>query len=267
MYKNSFKEILVNQEGYSLLITLNRPESCNAITLVMVKELTDVLKFADIDDSIRVIIITGAERCFSAGGDLKAMKSKTEMFEGESAELRNRYLRGIQEIPRTIEAIRTPIIAYVNGPAVGAGCDLAAMCDLRVASEKARFGVTFSKIGLVAGDGGPFFLQRVVGYAKAMELYLTARIIDAKEAKDIGLVNYITEDGLEGAIALASEIASNAPVPVSMMKQALKHSRNSSAEACLELMASFQAIVQRTSDHFEGVDAILEKRQPQFQGK
>ena len=264
----NFKEIEADLLDFILTVRLNRPVASNAITLKMVDELRSVLNDASCDDDVRVVILTGNGKCFSAGGDVKAMKLKSDMFAGTSATLRDNYIRGIQEIPRSIEKFRKPIIAFVNGPAIGAGCDLACMCDIRVASTAAKFGETFSKLALVPGDGGPFFLQRVVGYPKAMEMFLTGELYDAVQALNMNLVNYVfdQDEAFNQTFDLAKKIAANGPIAISMTKQGLKHARSGDMESCLELMAAFQGITQRTNDHFEGVESILAKRSPSFNG-
>jgi len=145
-YLKPFTDLLVEKKQLSLWITLNRPEASNAYSSGMVSDLVEVLRHADEDNQIRAIVITGTGKNFCAGGDIKAMKGKTGMFAGESNELREAYEAGIQQIPRTISALKTPLIAMVNGAAIGAGCDLAAMCDLRVASTEAIFAETFSQV-------------------------------------------------------------------------------------------------------------------------
>ena len=150
------------------LLTLNLPEKRNPLNDQTIVELVDALKIADRDPKVRVILLTGAGKGFSSGGDIKAMRDRIEMFAGESYELKERYQVGIQQIPLTIEAMATPIIALVNGAAIGAGCDLACMCDLRLGTKQAKFGETFAKLGLVPGDGGTYFLPRVVGYARSL---------------------------------------------------------------------------------------------------
>jgi len=250
---NDFKDIKTDLRGNTLWVLLNRPDQRNAITLEMVDDLKKCLYEAELNRDVSVVVLTGAGRSFCAGGDVKAMKSQTGMFAGDSAELRDRYIRGIQEIPRAIENFRKPIIAFVNGPAIGAGCDLAAMCDLRVASNKANFGETFAKLGLVPGDGGPFFLQRVVGYAKAMEMFLTGEIYSADQALQMRLVNFVFDDdeAITQVQKLCDVISSNGKTALSMTKQALKHAYHGEVESCLEMMAAFQGIVQRTEDHFQ----------------
>lgn len=262
-------ELLVEEDGPLLWVTLNRPDYSNAFSEVMIEDLCRVLRDADRDDDIRVIVLTGAGKSFCAGGDVKAMEERTGMFAGEPDELRRRYIRGIQQIPRTFEALHTPVVAMVNGAAIGAGCDLACMCDIRLGSQHARFGETFAKLALVPGDGGTFFLQRIVGYPRAMELSLTGRVVGADEARDIGLLNHlVAQDALrEETAKLARSIAANSPVAVSMIKRAIRQARTAELEGHLDLLAAFQGITQRTDDHFEGVRAMKEKRAPGFKGR
>ncbi|OUR97840.1 3-hxdroxyacyl-CoA dehydrogenase [Halobacteriovorax marinus] len=269
MYQNSFSHLLVEKENHNLFLTLNNPDMANAITDEMIDSLVEVLTYADEDDDIRCIVLTGAGKVFCAGGDIKAMENSTGMFAGEPDELRRRYRRGIQRIPRAIEALKTPIIAMVNGAAIGAGCDLAMMCDLRVSSEKTKFGETFSKLSLVPGDGGTFFLQRVVGYTNAMEMFLTGDIYSGDSIKEMGLSNYQYKSAslLEETTKLATKISSNGPIAISLTKIALKSGRTSNLNDQLELLSSFQGISQRTSDHFEAIAAFKEKRTPVFTGK
>jgi enoyl-CoA hydratase/carnithine racemase len=250
-------------------ITLNNPEQSNAITDEMIGSLCAVLRQADFDPQIRVIVLTGAGKNFCSGGDVKAMQSRTGMFHGESNELRLRYQHGIQQIPRTIEEMSTPVIAMVNGAAIGAGCDLAMMCDLRVGSPSTKFGETFTKIGLIPGDGGTFFVQRVVGYAKAMEMTLTGDIYQGQAAKDFGLLNRLVDDAnLESETEkLATQIATSPPVAQSLAKKAMKAAYLHDLQTSLDLLASYQGIAQRTEDHFEALTANEEKRPPIFKGR
>ena len=245
------KHLKVKRDNSLLWITLDLPEKRNAITLSMVDSLTSTLKEADWDPEVKIIILTGAGSAFCAGGDIKAMKEKSGMFAGDSEELRQNYMKGIQQIPRAIESLQTPIIAMVNGPAIGAGLDLACMCDLRVASDKALFGETFASVGLVPGDGGTFFLPRVIGYAKAMEMSLTAKVYNATEALDMGLVTKICEESKLEALTkeLAEKIAKNSFTALTMIKKGLKGARDLNTQ--LDLMAAFQGITQRTQDHFD----------------
>jgi 2-(1,2-epoxy-1,2-dihydrophenyl)acetyl-CoA isomerase len=267
-YSQKFPQVLAEKKNHQLWVTLNNPEQSNAITYEMIDSLCKVLKHADFDQDIRVIILTGAGKNFCSGGDIKAMAEKTGMFQGEGNELRQRYQAGIQQIPKTIEDISTPIIAMVNGAAIGAGCDLAMMCDLRIGTSTTKFGETFTKIGLIPGDGGTFFLQRVVGYAKAMEMTLTGDIYEGSKAKDIGLLNNFVDDAQLQAETekLAAKVAANAPVAQSMAKKAMKISYLHDLNTSLDLLAAFQGITQRTQDHFEALEAAKAKRPTDFKG-
>lgn len=266
-YLKQFEDLLVEKKNESVWITLNRPDASNAYSTGMVNALVEVLRHADLDNSVRVLVLTGAGKNFCAGGDIKAMRGKTGMFSGESNQLRETYQSGIQQIPLTISQLKTPIIAMVNGAAVGAGCDLAAMCDLRVASTEATFAETFAKVGLVPGDGGAFFLTRLIGLAKAMEMFLTCKTLTAQEALEIGLVNKVvlptelkikTED-------LVNQLSSLPPIALQMTKKAVYHGYQSDLNSHLELMAAYQGITQRSSDHFKALDGLIEKKKQSFE--
>lgn len=265
-YLKQFEDLLVEKKNYSLWITLNRPDASNAYSTGMVKALVEVLKAADVDNDIRVIIITGAGKNFCAGGDIKAMRGKTGMFSGESNELREAYQSGIQQIPLTISQLKTPLIAMVNGAAIGAGCDLSAMCDLRLASTEAVFAETFAKVGLVPGDGGAFFLTRLIGFSKAMEMFLTCKTITAQEAYEIGLVSKVVNPGelREKTQELADHLSSLPPIALQMTKKAVIHSYQNDLTSHLELMAAYQGITQRSSDHFSALEGLIEKKKPTF---
>ena len=258
----SYQDLLVEPDPPLLWITLNRPECSNAFSDEMITELCRLLREADWDDDVRAIILTGAGKTFCAGGDVKAMEEKTGMFAGDPEGLMRRYTKGIQQIPLTIEALHTPLIAMVNGAAIGAGCDLACMCDIRMGCRRSRFGETFATLALVPGDGGTFFLQRIIGYAKAMELSLTGRIVEADEALSLGLLNALVEkEALKTETeGLARSIAANSPVAVSMIKKAIRQARTAEISGHLDLLAAFQGITQRTEDHFRRVRALKKNR-------
>ncbi|MBC74639.1 MAG: 3-hxdroxyacyl-CoA dehydrogenase [Halobacteriovoraceae bacterium] len=262
-----FSKIILEKNDHIAKITLNRPESSNALDEEMIEELTSALTDLDIDNNIRCILLTGAGKHFCAGGDVKKMLNKEGMFAGEPNELRERYKRGIQQIPLTFERLSTPVVAVVNGAAIGAGLDLACMCDIRVSSTRAKFGETFAKLGLIPGDGGTWFLQRVVGYSKAVEMTLTANIYDSEEALKMNLVSYVGEDFEDKALELATQISSNAPIAVQMAKRSIQHARNSSLQEALDLLAAYQGISQRTEDHFEGLQSLVQKSQSKFKHK
>lgn len=269
-YMKTFPHLEVTVKNtHQLWVVLNNPEQMNAITTEMINSLTEVLTYADFDKSIRVIVITGKGVNFCAGGDIKAMEEKSGMFAGDSNELRARYQQGIQRIPQCIENLSVPVIAMVNGAAVGAGCDLAMMCDLRIGHHKTKFAETFTRMGLVPGDGGTFFLQRIVGYSKAMQMFLTSKTYQGIEAQDFGLLNFLFEEsGMEEETKkIADTIAGNSPVAQKLTKKAMKVSYLHDLQTSLDLLASFQGIAQRTSDHFEAIKSFKEKRSPNFSGE
>jgi enoyl-CoA hydratase/carnithine racemase len=252
-----------------LWLSLNNPNTSNSITYEMIDSLVTVLKKAELDATVRVVVLTGEGKNFCSGGDLKNMQSRSEMFAGEANELRQRYEQGIQQMSKAIEGFSKPLIAMVNGAAAGAGCDLACACDIRVGSERTKFLESFVRVGLVPGDGGSFFLQRVVGYAKAMELTLTGREVKSEEAVTIGLLNKsVSSDQLKAEVEqLALQIAALPAAAVQMSKKAVKISYQNDLNVSLDLLAAYQGISQRTNDHFEALKAIAENRQPKFEGR
>jgi 2-(1,2-epoxy-1,2-dihydrophenyl)acetyl-CoA isomerase len=260
----------VERRGAVALVTLNRPDKLNALP-----ELDDGQAFAAVceelnaDRSVRCAVLTGAGRAFSAGGDVKAMQAKTELFAGDGMDIRERYRRVVHRIVRSLYGLEIPLIAAVNGPAVGLGCDIAGLADMRIASSEARFGVPFLKLGIIPGDGGAWLLPRQVGYARAAELLFTGDLIDADTALAWGLVNRVVapERLMEEALALADRIVAQPPHALRLAKALLRQGREASLDALLELSASAQALAHLTADHQEGVTAHLERRKPDFRGE
>lgn len=252
--------------GHVATITLDRESARNAYSTEMIASLELAFDAAEADDQVRCVILTGAGKSFSAGGDVKAMLDKTGMFAGEPFALRGRYLDGIHRVPRRIARFEKPLIAAVNGAAIGAGLDLACMADIRIASREAQFGSTFVKLGLVPGDGGAFLLSRVVGFPRALDMMLTARILDAREAEQIGLVHQVVDGAalLEAAREKAAQIAANGPLAVRLTKVACYQAQHQTLDQALNAAATYQGIVQNSHDHMEGVKAMLEKRPPVF---
>jgi 2-(1,2-epoxy-1,2-dihydrophenyl)acetyl-CoA isomerase len=232
-------------------ITLDRPDARNAYSDEMCEQLVAALDRAELDEQIRCVILTGNGEAFHSGGDVKAMRARSGMFAGDPAELRTRYVRGIQAVPRRIAEFSKPLIAAINGAAIGAGLDLACMCDLRIARAGAKLGSTFVKVGLVPGDGGAYFLTRVVGFSRALELVLTGRVIAAEEALAIGLVHEVVPADrlLDVARERAEAIAQNPPIAVQLTKRAAYRSYNAELSTALELAATYQGIVQNLEDH------------------
>lgn len=262
----TFSKIKTEVSNHTLWLTLNDPENANALDLLMIDEFISVLEEADRSSEVRVIVITGEGKHFCSGGNIKAMESKTEMFSGEANELRENYMNGIQRIPRAMSALKTPTIAMVNGAAIGAGLDLACMCDIRTSSESAKFGETFTSIGLVPGDGGTYFLQRVVGFSKAMEMSLTADVYSADEALKMGLVSQVfSNESLKNETKkMSDKISSRAPIATQMTKKAIIHGYTNDLNSQLDLLSAFQAITQRSSDHFEALTKVKKKETPDF---
>jgi enoyl-CoA hydratase/carnithine racemase len=236
-------------------ITLDRPDARNAYSDAMCEQLVAALDALEHDDAIRCVILTGAGKAFHAGGDVKAMKARSGMFAGDPGQLRERYMDGIHAVARRIAEFRKPLIAAINGPAIGAGLDLACMCDIRIAAASAKLGSTFVAVGLVPGDGGAFFLARVVGFARALELMLSARVIAAEEAQRLGLVHEVVADErlLELAAARAEVIAGHPPLAVQLTKRAAYRSWNAELATALELAATYQGIVQNHPDHMRAL--------------
>ncbi len=251
-------------------ITLNRPDLRNPISdLDMVDALETTMRELDADPTVRVAILTGAGSAFSSGGNLKKMRPGGGLVDELPVRTRGNYKRGIQRLPLIFDQLEIPVIAAVNGPAVGAGCDLTCMCDMRIASEKAKFAESFVKLGIIPGDGGAWLLQRIVGFSKACEMSFTGDPIDAQEALQFGLVSKVVphEQLLDEAKALARRIAANPPHAVRMTKRLLREGRHMRIDSLLELSASMQALAHATSDYDEAVTAFTEKRKPEFKGK
>jgi len=221
------------------------------------------------DDNVRCVILTGAGKHFSAGGDIKAMKDRTGAFAADGVAIRDGYRRNIHAFIHALNSIEVPLIAAVNGAAIGLGCDVACLADIRVASERAIFGATFLKLGLVPGDGGAWLLPRVIGTSRASELLYTGNTIDAATAETWGLVSRVVphESLLEQANALAESISCQPRHALRFTKSLMRQGQTSSYENILEMSAALQAVAHLTDDHMEGVTALLEKRAPEFKGR
>jgi enoyl-CoA hydratase/carnithine racemase len=257
--------VLYHTDGHTAVITLNRPEVRNAFSVEMIELWRRFLEEARIDPGIRVIIVTGHGDTFCSGGDIRDMAEGKLMSWGMK-----RFLwEGVHRIALTLEDLDKPVIAAINGAAMGAGLDMALMCDLRVCSERAKLAESYITMGLVPGDGGAFFLPRLVGVSKALELLLTGEVVSAKEALEMGLVNRVVahERLLEEVMVLADKIASKPPLAVALTKRAVVQGQASSLRAHLDYISSQVALLSETEDHREAARAFLEKRKPVFTGK
>jgi 2-(1,2-epoxy-1,2-dihydrophenyl)acetyl-CoA isomerase len=258
----AYETIIYDKEKGVATITLNRPQSLNAFVPQMNKEVLEALKDGERDREVRCLMVTGAGRAFCAGQDLKGRTPDQKGSLGDS--LREKY----NPMIRQIHQMEKIVIAAVNGVAAGAGCNLALACDLRVASEEAKFIQSFVKVGLAPDSGGSFILPRLVGVSKAMELLLLGDMVEAKEAQRIGLVARVfpAAEFASSSKAIAEQVA-RAPRGIGLIKRAVNHANLPAVESDLEYEAYLQEIAGRSSDYDEGVKAFLEKRQAVFTGK
>ncbi len=257
-----FKTILFQTEGPVALLTLNLPEIRNAITGAdIIAEIEQVCRMVNADMNLKVLILTGADPAFSAGGNIKDMRAKKGMFSGSPAQVMENYRRNVQRIPLAVCSVEIPTIAAVNGPAIGAGCDLTLMCDIRIASTRAGFGETFLNVGLIPGDGGAYFLPKAVGLARACELTFTGDVINAEKALAMGLVNHVVahENLLPFAKSMAAKIAQKPAAALRMAKRLLYMGQHSSLAQLLEQSAAYQALCHDSQEHLAALDAILQK--------
>jgi enoyl-CoA hydratase/carnithine racemase len=262
--------LLQSRDGHVLTITLNQPERRNPISdVAVVGALCDAFEAADQDIDVRCVILTGAGSAFCSGGDLKQMRPDSGGLRSHNpVQTRRNYKYGIQRLPLMFQALDVPVIAAINGPAIGAGCDLACMCDIRIASDTAKFAESFVKLGIIPGDGGAWLLPRIIGFSKATELSLTGETIDAAEALRIGLVSdVVASDTLMiKAQAIANKIAANPPHAVRMTKRLLREAQTADLKNILEMSAAMQSVAHATKDNDEAITAFIEKRTPDFKG-
>lgn len=247
------------------LVTMNSPSTRNALgTLEQYEAIESACRRISEDRAIRAVVWTGAGRAFCAGGDIKLMRSRSLDPELEPIEDRYHYKEGIHRIPLALYYLEVPVIAAVNGAAIGAGLDLACMCDIRIAGQSATFAESFVSLGIIPGDGGAFLLQRLIGSAKAAELTYTADTITAEEALACNLVSRVVPDEelIEQAMQLAKRIARNPPHALRMSKRLLREAQHARLETVLELSASFQALAHSTLDHKERIDAAVNRLHP-----
>lgn len=262
--------LLVERQGHVETWAINVPDQRNPISgLDMIEAFETNIERVNSDLTVRCVIITGTGSAFSAGGNVAEMRTRSGMFAGGPWQLRNGYRRGIQRLPLAMQASDVPMIAAVNGPAVGAGCDLAMMCDLRIVSSRGWFAESFVQLGLIPGDGGAWFLTQAIGPLRAAEMALTGDRVDAATALDWGLVNSVVEPEslLAAAVELAERVAKNPTHSTRMAKRLLRESQLSSLGSVLELSATMQAVSHHTADHEEAMEAMLDRRPGQYLGR
>ncbi|MGV0807334.1 crotonase/enoyl-CoA hydratase family protein [Mycolicibacterium setense] len=242
----------VHTDGPVQIWTISRPDVGNAITgKDVIAAFEASVDAVNADNAVGAVVLTGAGKIFSAGGNVKEMADRQGMFGLAAIDQRRAYIDGIQRIPRALGRLEVPLIAAVNGAAIGAGCDLAMMCDIRIASERASFAESFVQLGLIPGDGGTWFLPRAIGYARAAELTFTGERIDAATALDWGLVSRVVphDDLLSEAQALADRIAVNPPRALRMAKRLLQESATGSLESTLSMAAAMQPLAHHDVEH------------------
>lgn len=249
-------------DGAVATILLNRPDRKNAFTLNMVDDWAAALERAGGDDSVRVVVLTGAGDAFCSGVDLDDFKGEKRGPLQEKELLTGR----VHRVARAMASLSKPVIAAVNGVAVGAGMDMSLMCDIRIASRSARFSEGYIRVGLVPGDGGCYFLPRIVGASTALRLLWTGEFVDADRALAMGLVSDVVgdDDLMTEVYSLADTIAGRAPVAVETIKRAVYQGFDQTLDAALDSISSHQAVVLSTDDSAEAFDAFRERREPVF---
>ncbi|MGZ8153717.1 MAG: enoyl-CoA hydratase-related protein [Burkholderiales bacterium] len=261
------KDATLEIDSRVAVLTFNRDDVRNALTSTdLVSDIPAAIEWCNANSDVSVLIMTGAGSAFSAGGNIKTMGERAK---GPPHQLQQAYRRGIQRIPLALEQCDVPVIAAVNGPAIGAGFDMANMCDIRIGSTNAQFGETFVNLGIIAGDGGAWYLTRLVGPQRAAELTLTGRIVKADEALALGLLLEVTEPEalVPRAKEIASKIAAKPPQAIRYAKRLLKLAQRQKLEEHLDVCSAFQAICHKTEDHQEALAAFFEKRRGTFKGR
>jgi len=270
MTELSYKNVKFSLDAGVAHLVLARHDIRNAYSEKdFTDEILDVLARVNVDPEARVFVLSAEGTSFSAGGNVKDMRDKKGIFGGGTAGTRRGYIEGIQRIPKALYGLDIPSISAVQGPAIGAGCDLALYCDITICSSEARFGETFINVGIIPGDGGAWILPRRVGLQRAAELTFTGRIVDGEEAAEIGLaLECVEPDALMPRVmALAETIAARPPVTARMIKSLFRQSLSSHLHDFLDNCAAMQAICHSTDDHMEAVSGILEKRKPTYSGR
>lgn len=260
----SLRDARLDVENRVATLTLDRHDVRNALTgTELISDIIATCEWVNqAEDDVSVLIITGAGSAFSAGGNVKDMAERGGDFAGDVAEVATRYRRGIQRIPLAMENVEVPVIAAINGPAIGAGFDLCNMADLRIASEKAKFGETFLNLGIIPGDGGAWLMQRLIGYQNAFELTLSGRVIDAAEAKQLGILLDVVapEDLMVRANQIATRFAAQPPKALRLTKRLMKMAQRTELKDFLDVCAVFQGMCHNEPEHLDAVNRFLEKR-------
>ena len=247
-------------------ITLNRPEKLNAFTDAMLDAWIEALEYCRVNDQVRAVVITGSGRAFCSGGDVGGFADRAA---ATPAQIKRRLAEGTQRLPRKMAEVDKPLIAAINGAAYGGGLDVALMCDIRIAAQGAKLAETYARMGLIPGAGGAWYLPRLIGTARALEMLWTGEPISAQEAERIGLVNRVVPDAelMGHTMAYASKIAAGAPLSMRIIKKIVYQGLTQNLDDALDLAASNMSIVRASDDHLEALAAFKEKRRPVFKGQ
>lgn len=254
-------DALLTLENGVAVLTLNRHDLRNALTgSHLIDDIVTTAEWVNHCQDVCVLVITGAGSAFSAGGNIRDMADRSGDFAGNPAECAERYRKGIQRIPLAMQAVEVPVIAAVNGPAIGAGFDLANMADIRIAADSAKFGETFLNLGIIPGDGGAWFMQRLIGYQRAFELTLTGRIVDAAEAKELGIVMDVVpaDELMPATLKMASKMASQPPKATRLTKRLMMMAQRTELKDFLDICACFQGMSHNEPEHLDAVNRMLE---------
>lgn len=260
--------LLYEQDGPLVTLTMNEPERRNPLTgNSAVQDFLQAIDRIHDDKSVRCVILTGNGPSFCSGGDLREMQ-RQQQPEVDEMMIRQEYRRGIQRLPLALFNLEVPVIAAVNGHAIGAGLDLTCMCDIRIASERARFAESFVRLGIIPGDGGAWLLPRVVGMSRAAEMAFTGDTLDAQQALAWNLVSRVVphDELMPTARELAGRITANPGHALRLTKRLMREALHARLDTVLEMSAAFQAIAHKTADHREAVTAFVEKRPARFEG-
>lgn len=255
--------LIVEQEGVARVLTLNRPETLNSLGGGLHSAVVDALHEADEDDEARVIVLTGAGRGFCSGGDIKGMYQSRVLGKGGPPRTPPANAGESQgQVARVIRRIGTPVIAAVNGDAAGAGCDIALSCDIRIASERARFGESFARIGLVPDNGGMYLLPRLVGMTRAAEMILTAEMMPVAEIADWGIVNKVVphEELMPAALEMAERIGANPSRALAMSKWGLQRAQHTDFDTSFDWVNYAMTILRASDEHKDAVRLFVEER-------
>lgn len=266
-----YEAIIYDVQDRIATITLNRPERMNSFSQALLSEWADAIQRASEDDGVRVVIVTGAGRAFCAGADLRATGDEDRILQSDQspAARRNSLRYSVHRVPQALQYLDKPYLAAINGAAVGAGMDMASQADIRIASDQARFGMSYVNVSLIPGDGGAWLLPRLVGLQKALDLIWAGDLFDAQAALDMGYVlKVVPHDQLmQETRAYAERLADGPPIAIQLAKRLVYRGLNQAFMEGLEQAQAAMTLVQSTEDAKEGPLAFREKRKPRFEGR